>query len=240
MYYYFIIGLQGLCIYHAIRTKKQQQWYYIIFFIPVIGALIYLFTQVFNRHDARIIQNELSTILVPTKKVKDLEKQVSFANTYQNRVNLAEAYFEMDAYNEAIEHYALALEGHHSNDFSIRAQLVASHYYIGDYQEAIAHAKHIEKEAKFNKSRAQFLYGLALEKQGYLEEAESQMRHIDQRYSNYEERLKLAKFLIDREKKDDAKELLQELYTESEHMTRENKKRFKRTMSEVADLLSKI
>ncbi len=84
-----------------------------------------------------------------------------------------------------------------------------------------------------------FLYGLALNELGREAEAEYQLRQIDQRYSNYNERLALAKFLQNKGKTEDAKEILQDLKTESEHFTKPNKIKYKPTMHEVETLLAK-
>ena len=43
--------LQVFCIYHAYKNRKETHWYFIIFFLPIIGGIIYLVTQVFNKQD---------------------------------------------------------------------------------------------------------------------------------------------------------------------------------------------
>jgi hypothetical protein len=55
------------------------------------------------------------------------------------------------------------------------------------------------------------------------------MRAADTRYSNYPQRLELSKFLIEIDKKEDAIELLKELKTEGETLTKESKRTHKKT-----------
>ena len=74
MFTYLIVALQAFCIYHVIKNRNQYFWIFIIIFIPAIGSIIYLITQVYNKRDASIIKENLTSVLIPTKKVKDLEK----------------------------------------------------------------------------------------------------------------------------------------------------------------------
>ena len=76
----------------------------------------------------------------------------------------------------------------------LKAQLVQAHYNANNYKEAITYAKNIKADSQFKKSKTQFTYGLALEKIGDLELAEKQLKQVDIRYDNYNERLVLAKF----------------------------------------------
>ncbi len=48
-YYYIVIGLQAVCVIHALRKNLHQKWIWLIVFLPVIGSLIYIFTEMFNR-----------------------------------------------------------------------------------------------------------------------------------------------------------------------------------------------
>src|SRR5690554_3170219 len=108
MYLYFIIAFQGYCIYHLLKNRKSYYWIFAILFLPFIGCVTYLVTQVFNKRDTAKIQGNLTTVIEPSKKnmssrrVNDLEQQLEFADTYLHRVNLADAYLETHHYAKAI------------------------------------------------------------------------------------------------------------------------------------------
>ena len=238
MAYYLIIALKVYCFYHIYKNRNPYYWYFIIFFIPIVGCVIYLITQVYNKRDAEKITNEITHIINPTKKVKDLEKQLQFSESYQNRVNLADAYLEIKDYNHAIPHYLEALEDSSQNDFYVIKQLIEAYFNIEDFENVILYVEKIKEHSEFKKSRAQFLYGLALERVGKLEEAEENLKQIDIRYSFYDERLVYAKFLLSRDKKAQAKEVLEDVHTESQHMTRPNKLIYRATIMEVEKLLA--
>lgn len=240
MYYYLIIGLQAYCLYHLYTHKNAYYWWFAILFLGPLGCIIYLITQVYNKRDAEKITNNIANVINPTKKVKDLEKRLEFSDSYQNRVNLADAYLEIKDYKNAITHYLEALEDQSQNNFYATKQLIEAYFSIEDCDKVIYHVEKIKNHPEFKKSRTQFLYGIALERVGKMEEAETNLRQIDVRYSFYEERLILAKFLISIKKTEDAKEILNDIQTESSHMTKPNKSIYRATIIEVDKLLKEL
>ena len=223
------------------KNRNQNYWFFVIIFLPVLGSVIYLITQVYNRQDTEKIQNELAVIINPTKKVKDLEKKLQFSETYQNRIILADAYFELNDFKNAIFHYKEAIDGSSGqNDYYVFSQLIKSFNNIEEFKSVISYSEKIKHRVEFKKSRVQFLYGLALENIGKIDKAEKQLRGIDTRFSNYDERLILAKFLLKRNKVKDAKEILNEIHTESKHMTKSNKRVYRATIDEVEKLIREI
>ncbi len=237
MYFYLLIALKLYCLYHFYKNRTDYYWVFIILFIPVLGPLAYLLTQVYNKRDAEKLTGEITHIINPTKKIKDLEKQLKFSESYQNRVNLADAYLEIKDYDHAILHYKEALDDGFNTNFYVIKNLITCYYNTKDYKSVIAYAEKISNHTEFKKSRTQFLYGLALEKEGDYDIAEANLRQIDVRFSFYEERLVLAKYLLDKNKKQDALDILEELNNEAQHMTKPNKRLYKTTIQEAKKLL---
>lgn len=240
MYLYLIIALQAFCLYHFYKNRTNYYWVFLILFFPPIGCLIYIILKVYNRNDAEKITNEITHIINPTKKITDLEKQLQFSETYQNRVSLADAFLENKDYNNALPHYLEALNDSSQNDFYVISKLVEVYYLAEDYNNVILYAEKIKDHLEFKKSRTQFIYGLAEEKLSHFESAENNLRQIDIRYSFYEERLVLAEFLISRDKVADAKEILEDIQNESKHMTKTNKRLYRATILEVEKLLNSL
>lgn len=240
MFYYLIIGVQIYCLYHAYTTRNKIYWYFIILLAPGLGSLLYLITQVFTKKDAETVQKEITAVINPTKKIKDLEAKVEFSDTFQNRIDLADAYSEQKNYALAITNYKEALSGNHSEDYYATAQLLTAYYHTEAYEDVITTAQIIKEKPDFETSKAQFLYGLSLSKVGREEEAEAILKKIDKRYSHYEERLILARFYKDTNKKEESKELLEELITEGDYMTKPNKQLYKTTFLEIQKLHSEL
>jgi hypothetical protein len=238
MYFYFIIALQGFCLYHLYRHRNAYYWVFIILFLPLVGCIIYLVTQVYNKRDVEKVQENIVSIINPTKKIKDLEKKLQFSETYQNKINLADAYLEIRDFNNAIPHYLDALDDNLQNDLYAIKQLIESYFNVEDFDKVILYAEKITDSHEFLKSRSQFLYGLALEKLGKQEQAEVNLKEIDVRYSFYDERLVLAQFLLGRNKTAEAKAIVEEIYIESQNMTKQNQRIYRSTIAEVEKLRS--
>ena len=72
-----LIGLCWLIFSSASFIRFHLRLIGKIFFIPVIGSVIYIITQVYNKNDADKIQDEITSIINPTKKIRDLEKKIA-------------------------------------------------------------------------------------------------------------------------------------------------------------------
>lgn len=240
MQYYLIVVLQAFCIYHAYKNHKPYYWYFLIFFIPVIGSLIYIITQVYNKNDADKIQSEITSIINPTKKITNLEKKIEFSDTYTNRIELANAYVHNKDMPNAIVNYKKTLDDVDQNDLYARQQLVLCYFQLKDYVGVLEQAEVLKDKSEFNGSKQQFCYGLALKELGKVEQAEVQLKQVDRPYSNYDERLELAKFYIENNRSEEGKGLLNEIYTESQYMTNPNRKIYRATIVEVERLLKAL
>ena len=62
-FYYITIGLDVICILHSIRNGTQNKWMLLIVFAPIVGALVYLFAEVFTRRNRTGLQEGISGIL---------------------------------------------------------------------------------------------------------------------------------------------------------------------------------
>ncbi|WP_299129903.1 hypothetical protein [uncultured Winogradskyella sp.] len=235
--YYLIIAVQGYCLYHIYKNNKPYYWYFIVFVIPVIGPIIYFITNIYSKRDADKIQNEITSIINPTKKIRDLEKTLEFSDSYTNRIALADAYVENGDMPNAIVNYKYTLKDSDQNDLYTRQQLILCYFQLKDYKGVIEHAETISYRSEFLGSKQQFCYGLALKELGKLDQAEIQLKQIDRPYSNYNERLELAKFYLENQRQSEGIELLKEILSESQHMTKHNRRVYRDTIKEVERLI---
>ena len=128
----------------------------------------------------------------------------------------------------------------YQNDKYVIIQLVKSYHFIDDNEQVVLYSEKVKDTSDFKGSQAEFFYGLSLTRLGQHEKAEEHLKAIDIRYSNYEERLVLAEYFISQNKHTEAKDLLNEIYIESQHMTKLNKQKYRFTVKRVEQLLSSI
>ena len=208
-----------------------------MFFIPVIGPIIYFITNIYNKRDAEKIQSEITAIINPTKKIRDLEGALEFSDSYTNRIALADAHVENGDMANAIVNYEHTLKDTDQNDLYARQQLVLCYFQIEDYKAVVEQAERIKDSSEFVGSKQQFCYGLALKELGRMDDAEAQLKQIDRPYCNYDERLELAKFYLESDRTSEGVELLEDIASEAQHMTKPNRRRYRSTIIEVERLL---
>ncbi len=240
MYFYLLVAVQVFCAYHAYKHQKPYYWFFVIMFLPLVGCIVYIITQMYTKADVDRIQSDITKVVNPTKQVKDLQQRLQFSDSYANRIDLADAYFEINDFQNAIEHYQHTLQDTVQDDTHARQQLVLSYFKLGDYQNVIANAEVILNKPEFQGSKSQFCYGLSLKELGKFEEAKTQLKAIDRPYSNYAERLELAKFYLENDNKTEGEDLLNEIYAESQYMTKPNRRMYRETINEVERILKSL
>lgn len=240
MYYYLIIGLQLYCLYHIYQHRKPYYWYFLIFFIPVLGPIIYFIFNIYDEKEAEKIQKEITSIINPTKKIKDLEKALEFSDSYTTRIDLADAYVENGDMTNAIANYKHTLRDTDQSELYAKQQLVLCYFQLEDYIGVLEHSEKITNRSEFTGSKQQFCYGLALKALGDADKAEAQLKQIDRPYSNYQERLELAKFYLENNRRSEGIELLKEIASEAQYMTKNNRRLYRSTINEVERLLKSL
>jgi hypothetical protein len=238
MLYYLLIAFQAFCIFHVYKTRNEYYWYFVIFFVPLIGGTVYFFSQVLNKKNIDNTLEVISTVINPTKKITDLEKKLSFSDTFQNKINLADAHIENKDYEKAIIYYEKALNGKYVNHPHTVNKVLKCYFQLNNFNKVVDYARKIDIEKSFNDSLC--IYAISLENCGFFEEAEIKFKKTDKRYSNYPERLELSKFLVRRDKIEDAKSVLDDVISEINNMIEINQKKYKYIYKESNKLMREI
>ncbi|PBQ31292.1 hypothetical protein CNR22_05775 [Sphingobacteriaceae bacterium] len=222
-YYYFILALQALCVFHSYRKGNQQKWIWIIVFLPLVGSLVYIFTEIVKRNHVSDIQEKAVAFVNPGGRIKNLEKNFKFTSTFTNRVALADAYLESGMFEKAIELYEPALTGIFHDNEHILKQLIHAYYQLDRMDEVVRTGLKITNAMNFSKSHTNLLYALALEKTGNTSLVEKQYQAMNHRFSNYEARYNYGCFLLRQSRIEEAGLIFFDIVEESERMSRREK-----------------
>ncbi len=222
--YVISIVLQVVCVIHCVRTNNQQRWIYIIIFLPLIGAIIYFFSEIVNSRDLGDIQSGLGTILNPTGRIRRLENNLRFSDTFNNRVMLADAYLGIGRVDEAIELYISSLTGAFiENDYVFR-QLIPAYFIKQRYRELIPLAQKLYNHPEFQRSKAHIQYACALGYVGDSQGAEREFKKMKSRFSAFEARYQYGLFLQRSGRVDEARQIFRDMTEEAPHLsTRERR-----------------
>jgi hypothetical protein len=238
--YYLIIALQGICVLHCVKKGNQNKWIWIIVLLPVIGSIIYIFSEVITKRDISSVQTNLGAVIFPTGRIKDLEKRLEFSNTFENKVALADAYLAAGFTEKAIDLYESCLVGVFDDNHYVITKLMEAYYNLERYEDVIRVTQKILRHSEFPKSHAHVIYALSLEKAGKKDQAEAELKSMRGKYSNFEGRFNYGQFLVRASKTEDAKVVFSEIMEEASHMSsgeaRNSKEWFRKTREELAKL----
>jgi len=239
-YYYLIIALQAICVIHCVKKNNQQKWIWLIIFLPFIGSIIYLFSEVFTQKTIQQAQSGAGIMLYPSGRIKKLEAQLKFADTFNNRIMLADAYLAGGQTQKAIALYEGSLTGAFTENEHVLSQLILAYHQIEDYTELIRTAQKIYKLPQFARSRNHMLYAMALEQNGDEAAAEKEFKMMGGRFSNFEARYQYGMFLGRNNRQNEARQLFEVLAEEGDHLTPMEKKANRQWISSSRDMLRKM
>jgi pentatricopeptide repeat protein len=226
--YYIILALQAICVIHCLRKGTQQKWIWLIVFLPLIGCVIYIFSEMFTGRDMEQVQSGLGSILNPSGRVSKLEENLRFADTFHNRVTLADAYLASGMNDKAIDLYESSLTGAFEENEHVHLQLIVAYFNKKRYEDVIRMATKIYRLPQFLRSRAHMLYAMSLEQTGRKDLAEKEFRTMMGRYAYFESRYQYGLFLLRANRTNEARQVFREMVDESSHLS-PREKRYNRT-----------
>lgn len=224
-YIYYISGvLQAICVIHCLRKGgNTQKWIWLIVFLPFIGSIAYFFTEIIHVRDIRSFQagmgNMMGTLINPAGRIKRMEENLRFADTFNNRVMLADVYMAVGRVDEAIELYESSLTGAFTENEHVLKQLIAAYFQKGRYAEVLPIAKKIYGRPQFARSKEHILYARALEMAGNAQAAEQEFLKMRARFSNFEARYQYGLFLRRAGRESEARAVFEDIAGEASHLS---------------------
>lgn len=218
-YIYFItIALQAICVIHCLRKGSAQKWIWLIIFLPVVGSLIYIFTEMFTGNEVKQIQSVAGSVLNPGGSIKRLEENLRFSDTFNNRIALADAYLANSQAEKAIELYESSLTGAFFENEHVNSQLIIAYFQTGFYDKVVNTAKKIYKLPQFARSKQHMLYAMALERIGDYKQAETEFKMMKGRFAYFECRYQYGLFLVRAERETEARQVFSDIVEEGAHL----------------------
>jgi hypothetical protein len=239
-YYLIILVLQAICVWHCVRRGRQNNWIWLIVFLPLVGCLIYIFSEMFTRRDVEKMQSGVGAVFNPGGTIRRLESNLRFSDTFANRIALADALLEAGQTARAIELYESSLEGNFTENEYVLGQLIIAYFQQRRYEEIIPLAKKIYKVPQFARSRAHILYATALGYAGQIESAEKEFRTMKTKFSDYEARYRYGQLLAATQREQEAKQLFHEILNEQSHLSPQEKRYNRQWFLLVKEELNKV
>jgi len=220
-YYYLIIALQIYCAVHSYRRGTLNNWIFFIIFLPLLGSAFYIYKEILSNRRSYIkptINVNVSEVLNPGLKIKKLEEQLHFSDTFANKISLADAYLAAGFTDKAIDLYTGSLTGAFAENEHAMEQLMIAYFNQQRYSEVIPLGKKLYKLPQFARSKAHIVYALSLENLGELEQAENEFKAMKGRYSYYEARYQYGLFLVRIGREKDAWQIFKDMLDEESQL----------------------
>jgi hypothetical protein len=230
--------LQCFCLYHAYKNKSSYIWYWLIFFIPVMGCLVYIIYHFYNRRNVEKLSEGFKVVVNSNYEVQKLEKELKFSDTISNRTLLAEKYYELQRFEESRELFNSCLTGFNKDNPYIIRRLVDVNYKLSDYDNSIYFGNQIKENNEFIKSEEIIFYAWSFYYINKPDLAEQLFESMDSKYSNYMHRLEYCKFLKIIGKQQDSVLKLEILIREFDYMGSYEKQFNKKNRKEAIRLIN--
>lgn len=199
---------------HVVRSGREIYWIYIIMFIPVIGAGLYIFTQVLpDLQQSRTVHtatNSLIKALDPQRELRKRKQQLQIANTLENKLKLADECQEAKMFEDAIELYQSCLKGVGEGDADTMLKLAHAYYGNQSYKETLETLDQlIQLNPNFTSPEGHLLYARSHEKLENYDKALQEYAVVAENYPGEEGRVRYALLLIQQAQPEKAKQILQ-------------------------------
>jgi hypothetical protein len=238
-YFYITIVLQAICAIHCIKKGNQNKWIWIIVFLPFVGCIAYIFTEMFSSKDMQQAQSGISHVFNPGGSIKRMEENLRFSDTFNNRVTLADAYLAIGQTKKAIDLYESSLTGNFTENEQVLKQLILAYYKEKRFEDTITAAEKIYSLPQFARSSSHICYAIALEQTGNLARAEKEFLLMKGRFSNFEARYQYGLFLQRAKRDTDARVIFTEMIDEYSHLSSLEKRNNRQWFSLAKDELKK-
>lgn len=165
------------------------------------------------------IQSGMGSRIYPAGKIKKLERQLQFSDTFNNRVMLADAYLSAGDTAKAIDLYETSLTGAFKENDHVLMQLVIAYFGVQRYDDAIKVAKKVYNNPAFIRSHIHVVYAMALDKSGKPDLAEKEFNMMKGKYSYFEARYQYGMFLLDKNRVNEAQKIFTDIVSEFSYLS---------------------
>src|SRR5262245_24979086 len=105
--------LQIACAVHCVRRGAGNMWLMVIIFLSVPGCLAYIVFEVLplysGHRTVRRAKAVATRALDPERNLRAAREALDTADTVGNRIAIADAFAELEQWNDAIPHYEVAV-----------------------------------------------------------------------------------------------------------------------------------
>ena len=211
-----IIAAQILFTVHVVNTGKDRLWILIIIFVPLIGCLVYFFTQILptlgQSTELRKVGKSFLQTIDPKHQIRQRQEALEISDNIDNRLQLGDAYLEAGRFSEALALYKGCLQGLHEDDPHIMLKLAQAHFHLQNHTEAKI-TLDLLRAKNFPSQTGHLLYARTLEAMGLITEAITEYEILAESWPGEEARVRFGLLLQQQGKTEAAAEIFKAILT---------------------------
>ena len=230
--------LQALALVHFFRRRPEGYWFFVIMFLPTVGALIYFVVEVVPDFD---LLRGMFQRRARRRRIDDLRRIVQENSAIGNIEELADLSFDEGQFAKARELYDKVLASSQVTSVDPYYRRGLSAIGLGDAAAAVPDLEHVvASEPKYDIYRAAGLLAHAYALAGRHEQAEAQFKAatdlstLSETYYNY------AAFLLSQQRPAEAREWVEKILAKKTTMPRFARRRERPWFTRAAALRKKI
>jgi hypothetical protein len=183
--------------FHAVKTGRFWPWFYVIMFLPGLGALAYLLMELLpewtGSHQAQRARSRINKALDPEGIYRTLKTEVEIANTIRNREALAQECLALGRFDEARAQYDTILTMHMGDEPRYMVGRARAEFGLGRFADTRTTLDELRRRwPDWQSGDGHLLYARALEEEGRVAEAVDEYRELSNYYVGAEPRVRLG------------------------------------------------
>jgi hypothetical protein len=183
--------------FHAVKTGRFWPWFYVIMFLPGLGAFAYLIMELLpewtGSHQGQRARARINKALDPEGTYRALKTEVEIANTIRNREALAQECLTLGRFDEAKAQYDAILTMHLGDEPGYMVGRARAEFGLGRFADARATLDELRwRWPDWQSGGGHLVYARALEEEGRMAEAVDEYRALSNYYVGAEPRVRLG------------------------------------------------
>jgi hypothetical protein len=183
--------------FHAVKTGRFWPWFYVIMFLPGLGALAYFMMELLpewtGSYQGQKARARISKALDPEGAYRALKIEVEIANTIRNREALAQECLALGRFDEAKAQYDTILTMHMGDEPEYMVGRARAEFGLGRFADVRATLDELRRRwPDWQSGDGHLVYARALEEEGRVAEAADEYRELSNYYVGAEPRVRLG------------------------------------------------
>ncbi len=194
------LGLDVICAMHVMKTGRPYQWMFLIFMVPVAGALAYATVEMLpdlrhSRTASKAIKG-IGTVIDPNRDLREAFRDLDRLETVESKLNLAKECLSREHFEEARQLLESCLTGVHADDPAMMQYLAQARFGLTDYGgtcEVLDRLRAAHPDLR--SPECHLLYARSIEAEGNADQALIEYQALVDYYSGEEARCRYALLL---------------------------------------------